>query len=159
MSEKLTPRVNNLRYTGLSDDEFLWPDATFFDSQNINAIENPKSIRLSKKIEDYAGSQTYSWNITKELELPSWNTLIFTDEWEIAYKWATVSWTITWNLVIYNAVVFTSFVFVFTAWKIHKLSFASFFAGAITKTENVFTFTSWNTRESYIPVFNSSDTF
>jgi len=158
MWSKVIPRVNNLRYAWWSDDDFLWPEATFYDSQNINAIKKPKSVQLSIKIEDYA-STTYAWNITKILELPSWNSLVFTDEWEIAYKGAVVSATLSSNPVIYNAVVFTSFVFVFTAWKIHKLAFATFFGGAITTTENVFTFTSWNTRDCYIPVFNVNDTF
>jgi len=112
-----------------SEDEFLSSGSDFAYSQNINIYESPKYIELSKAFTQVTLGTAATWYITKILRLPNniQSSAYFTSTWQI-YIDAGLGPVLAHTLVdadkfILNAICFTSYLLVFTATDIHRITF------------------------------------
>lgn len=163
--------INDKRYGGMSESEFLFNWINFSYWQNIDIFTNPKWVTLSKDFSEItmAPATTFSGNITKILRLPNniQSNAYFTDDGKIYIdSWAGAALVHTLAIAdkkILQAVTFSTFVIFFTSWAFHRITFTSNdFKTFASCTETVQSFTAsyqWFTAADSLdfPVYNYSD--
>jgi hypothetical protein len=162
------PYIINQWYWWQSESEFMSSWSDFSYSQNINIYESPKYIELSKAFSQVTLAPT--WYVTKILRLPNniQSNAYFTSVWEIfidAGSWPVLAHTLAdADKYILNAVCFTTFLLVFTATDIHKITFTgNDFKTFGSCTEAILSFTSsyqwfWTNESKDLCIYNFKDT-
>jgi hypothetical protein len=169
MAEKLIPYAITRFDWWQSENEFLsaWNDFSY--SENLNIYESPKSIELSKAFIAITWFAPTGY-ITKVLRLPNniQSSAYFSTVWEVyidSWSWPALVYTLTdADKYILNAICFTSFLLIFTATDIHKITFTgNDFKTFASCTEAILSYTgdyTWfSTEESKdLPICNYKDT-
>jgi len=71
--DKFIPFINDKRYGGMSENEFLYNGINFAYGENVDIFTNPKGVTLAKDFTDITmnASETISGNVMKVLMLPN----------------------------------------------------------------------------------------